>query len=468
VNRHEFDIYLELYKRGEFGRIPIGKYPDGSYFYMTDKQVQTCELIADDQTLEVGYGGSARGGKSIVECTIIIFDCFAYPGIAWGLCRKKLVVLKKTVLKTLYNQFNFYGIALEKDYKFDGELHIFTFKNKSEIFLIDTAFQPSDPLNTRFGGFELTRAAIDESNETDKETVNKIFERTGWRLNDVYGLKRKVFECFNPAKNHIYTRYYKPYRDKRESVNRRFIPALPGDNPNPEVQKWVEDMIKTADEITIQRQIYGNFDYDDDPSTLVDYDALTDMFTNTHVIPGDKRISADLAMQGRDRFLAVYWRGLVGSFEIDKEKSSGKSIETDLTRLKTEKGVGNTRIIADADGLGNYLESYINNIYEFRGGARASDPGLYDNLKSELAWLLAERINKREIYIICTEDQQEKIKEEISICLKRQNLDGDTQKRKLVNKEMMKQLIGRSPDFLDVLIMGMHAGRRVKKGMKAL
>jgi len=435
---------------------------------MTPKQIAICELISDDHTIEAGYGGSARSGKTQIESVIIIFESFCYPGIAWGLCRKELVILKKTVLITFQRQLSFYGIT-DKDYTFDGELNMYNFNMGSAVFLINTEFKPSDNLNTRFGSFELTRVAIDESNEANVTVVHKLFERTGWRCNDKYGLKRKVLECFNPAKNHVYTRYYKPYRDKKESDQRRFVPALPSDNPNPAVKEWIDDLLKSdTDKTTIQRQVYGNFEYDDDPSALVDYDAICDMFTNSHVQPGAKKISSDLAMQGRDRFLAVYWSGLIGSFELDKEKADGKSIETDLTKLKTDKGVPNSKMIADADGLGNYLSGYIQSMVEFRGGSRAKDPDKYDNLKSECAWTLAKAINDRSVLILCTEAQQEKIKEELSICLKRANLDSDTQKRKLISKEVMKQLLGRSPDYLDVLLMGMYEGKKERKGQSAL
>ena len=63
MNRHEFDIYIELYKRGEYKHIPIGKYPNGDYFYMTSKQIRALELLNDSTTTHVGYGGSARSGK---------------------------------------------------------------------------------------------------------------------------------------------------------------------------------------------------------------------------------------------------------------------------------------------------------------------------------------------------------------------------------------------------------------------
>ena len=455
MNSHEFDIYLELYKRKAYKFIPIGIYPDGNYFYMTDKQVRALELLNDENTTDIGYGGSARSGKSIIECTAIIFDCFAYPDIAWGLARKELTTLKRTVLLTMFKQLEFYGKKVDVDYKYNQQLNKISFANKSEVFLIDTAFKPSDPLNTRFGGFELTRSAIDESNETDISVIYKLFERTGWRNNDKYKLKRKQFECFNPAKNHVYNRYYLPYRDGTETDHKKFIPALPKDNPHPSVQEWIDDLIKTGDQVTIQRQILGNFDYDDDPSALCQYDAICDLFTNDHVKGGTKYISADLAMQGRDKFIAGYWDGLVCYVALDQSKSSGKSIETDLRRLKEEKQVGNSNIVADSDGLGAYLESYIQNIKTFHGNAIPKNKKEFNNLKSECGFKLAELINNREIKIVCNTLQQEEIKKEISACLKRDNLFVDDQKKKLIGKEQMKESLGHSPDYLDMLLMRM-------------
>ena len=463
MNRHELDIYIELYKRGEYQHIPIGRYPTGEYFYPTDKQVKALKLLSDDITTNVGYGGSARSGKSLIESVAITFDCLAYKGIGWGLGRKELTTLKRTVLRTLFKTFDFYSILNLKTnkgtsnytYNYDQQLNVIKFNNDSEVFLIDTAFQPSDPLHTRFGGFELTRCALDESNETDSEIVEKLFERTGWRLNDKYNLKRKLFECFNPAKNHVYFRFYIPFKNNLEDDWKKFIVALPSDNPHPSVQEWIDDMIRTADHVTVQRQVYGNFDYDDDPSALCSLEAISNLFTNSHVLAGKKCISADLAMQGRDKFIAGFWDGLICYVELDKPKCTGKEIEEDIKKLKTLKCVPNSQIVADSDGLGAYLESYIKNIKTFHGGASANDNTFF-NLKSECAFKLAEKINNHEIRIVCTDKQKEAISLEIGVCLKRENLDSDTNKKKLLSKEEMKKRLGHSPDYLDMLLMRMY------------
>jgi len=395
-----------------------------------------------------------NSGKSALESFYILMNSLAFPNTAWGLGRKELKTLRKTVGRTLFTLMGFYGLQPDIDYKYKQEDQIIYFSNKSEILFIDTIYQPSDELFTRFGGLELTGCAIDESNESVYEAVSVLFSRCGWRNNEKYGLKKKMLETFNPDKNHVYTRYYLPYRDKQEVENRKFIPALPSDNPHPAVQEWIKDMLKEGDQILIERLVNGNFDYDDDPSALCDYDSICAMFTNEYVRPGTKRISADLAMQGRDKFIAGLWDGLIVTIPIDKAKATGREIETDLKTLKLEAEVANTSIVADSDGLGAYLESYIKDIKTFHGGKTALHPLVYGNLKSECAFKLAEIINNKRIYIKCTPQQADRIKKEVSMCLKRDNVD--IEKKNLIKKELMKEKLGHSPDYLDMLIMGMY------------
>ena len=212
------------------------------------KQWQAYELLTDKTTNFIGYGGSARSGKSYLLAYWLTAMCLAYPDTAWGLGRKELKNLKRTTLLTLFKVFAECGLVKDVDYKYNQQDQKITFNNKSDIFLIDTAYQPSDPLYTRFGGLELTGCAIDESNETKIEAIEILFTRIGWRNNDKYDLGRKMLETFNPDKGHVYTRYYKPHKNRIEREHIKFIPALPKDNPHPSTKVWIEDMVKTADE----------------------------------------------------------------------------------------------------------------------------------------------------------------------------------------------------------------------------
>lgn len=461
MNRAELEVYLELYKRGCYSEIPIGKYPNGDYFYMTDKQIKALELLNDNTTTSVGYGGSARSGKSLIEVVAIIFDCLSYPDVAWGLARKELTTLTKTVLVTLYSQFDFYGLKDKADYNHDHKYNYISFSNKSKIWLIDTKTKPTDPLNTRFGGLELTRCAVDESNETDIGVIIKLFERTGWRHNDKYGLKRKVFECFNPDKKHVYRRYYMPWRKKQESESVKFIQALPGDNPNPAVKEWIDDMMVTADKITIERQINGNFEYDDNPYALCDYDNILAVFENDHLISGgEKYITADIARYGSDKARIGVWKGWelieVVSFDI----SSTTDIQGAIEALRVKHQIPKHNCVADEDGVGGGIvdncgiKGFLNGSRPFKEtvtDAKKEVPN-YENLQTQCIFGLAEKINDNQIYISAdlAEQEKEQIKEELG-SIERDS--SDMKKLAVVKKAKVKESIGRSPDWRDMLLM---------------
>ena len=453
MDRHELLIYVELFKRKKYDLIPIGSYTNGDYFYCTNKQIEVLELLADDTTTSVGYGGAARTGKTLIESVAIIFDCLAYDGIAWGLARKELTILKRTALLTLFKQLNFYGI---KDYNYNQQLNKITFDNGSEIFLIDTAKQPADPLHTRFGGLELTRCAVDESNETNQEIVDKIFERTGWRLNDKYGLKRKVFECFNPAKNHVYSRFYKPWADKEQTTFRKFIQALPTDNPNPAVAEWVADLLqdKSISESTKQRQIYGNFEYDDNPYAMFDYSKICDLFTNSGVKSDGKRyMSCDIAYMGADIFTIGIWEGfrLIKVYGI--EKIDETAIGTKIKELSKEHNVPHSNIVYDADGLRSFTRNSLVRIEGAKPFVNNSKPlksPQYRNLKSECAFMLRDHVERGLIFIEDLKFKKQIISDLEQIC--RLPLD-DEGKISLESKSKFKERTSRSPDFFDMLLM---------------
>ena len=257
----------------------------------------------------------------------------------------------------------------------------------------------------------------------------------------------------NPKKNWLYREFYKPWKEDKLQAPYAFIQALVQDNPWA-TEDYIESLRNTKDRVTKERLYFGNWEYDNDPTALCNYDAICDLFTNEFIAPaGESTGSADLAMKGRDRFIAGHWKGNVCFIKLDQEYSTGKSIETDLKRMMIECSIPRSKMIADSDGLGNYLESYLNGIKEFHGGARPINPE-FDNLKSECAFKLAEMINNRLLRIVCTEAQRERIIEELSV-LKQAHIDADTRKKGIISKEKMKEILGHSTDYLDMLIMAM-------------
>lgn len=401
---------------------------------------------------KIFLGGGAGGGKSWFLCETRLINCYLYPGYKSFIGREELKRLMASTYLTWCKVCSHHKIP-QSDWKLNGQYNFIEFKNGSRVDLLDLKYLPSDPLYERFGSLEYTDGAIEESGEIHFLAYDVLKTRIGRHRNTELGVLPTITMTGNPKKNWTYNLFYKPWSIGELPSDTAFIQSLYNDNPYT-AESYGKQLSDITDIATKERLMYGNWDYDDDPSALVEYDALLDMFTNTHVQHGKKTISADLAMQGRDKFVAGFWDGLRCTVAIDMKKSTGKEIENELTRLKNTRGVSNTSIVADSDGLGAYLNSYIKNIVTFHGGGTAIHNKEFGNIKDECGFKLAEKINNREIYIICTKAQEEEIKKELSVCLKRDNIDTD--KKKIINKAKMKEYLGHSPDYLDMLLMGMY------------
>lgn len=421
--------------------------------YGNEKQKEACKLWNDDEVTEIVFGGAKIGGKSFLGCNLIFSDAFTYPDTFYFIARKQLIDLRKHTIPSIKEVFQIWGID-ERYYKYQGTDNYFELYNGSRVYLIDAKYLPNDPLYERFGSMQMTRGWIEEGGEFTIEAKSNLLASIGRKNNEKYNLAPKLLITCNPKKNFLYSDYYKKFKDGNLEPWKRFIQSLPSDNKKAP-KSYILNLERSLTKSQKARLLHGDWEYDDDPDLLVDYDAVCDVFTNDHVQETtEKSISADLAMKGRDRFVAGSWKGLVCRISIDKILSDGKQIEGDLRKLMTKEGIGRSRLVADSDGLGSYLESYLKGIKEFHNGASALDSIKYANLKSECAYKLAELINKREIRIICSKEQEEIIKEEL-MTLKGANMDNDTQKKKIISKDEMKAILGHSPDYLDMLIMGM-------------
>jgi phage terminase large subunit len=403
-------------------------------------------------------------GKSYIGCAWIILSCVQHAGVRYLIGRRELTNLKKTTLMTFFQVCKELGLLSDIHYTLNSQLNIINFFNGSQVLLMDMAYKPSDPDYLRFGGLELTGAFCDESNECDLKSIEILKTRIGRCKNDVFSLVPKLLETFNPSKNHIYQRYWVPYKNKQLPEHRIFIPALATDNPYLD-HSYIKQL-ENADEVTRERLLKGNFDFDADDRALVSYPRIIDCFTNSFVPEGEKRLSADLAMQGRDNFVIAIWNGNRVTLPLIKNKARGKEIETDLKQYAEKYHVPRSKVVVDSDGMGGYIESYMEGIVEFHGGSAAFESDKYFNLKSQCAYKLAELINKGELYLDVPEDayvvvnnRQERLRDvlvaELSQ-LKKNSVDKD-EKLRIIPKEDMKQNLGRSPDLLDVLLMGcMH------------
>ena len=432
-------------------------------FKPSKKQFEAWKLLTDSTTLFVGYGGAAFSGKSYLLCYWLTTMCIAYPDTAWGLGRKELVNLKKTTLITLFKVFKECGIESGKDYNYNQQMNFIKFSNDSIIYLIDMANKPSDPLFTRFGGLELTGAGIDESAENEYKAIEILFTRLGRRNNHKYNLTKKMLETFNPSKGHVYQRYYNPYKNKQETPETKFIPALPSDNPSPEVEEYISGIVKTADNTTIQRLIYGNFEYDDNPYALFDYNDILNMFTNEFIQPSHKKyLTCDIAYEGSDLFVVGVWAGMVLKEVIAIDKIDETQVSKKIHDIRIKNNVPLSNVIYDADGLKTFVRQssktgYLAGAKEFHNNGKAikikgKDENFY-NLKAQCYFELAKLVKNNEIYIKCKQYRKQIIDELEQICKLPLNDDG---KIRLEKKDDLKERLRRSPDFADMMMMRMY------------
>jgi hypothetical protein len=440
------EIEKELFKRGEFDFITVTERGKNK------KQEQALHELTKGVSREILYGGAAGGAKSWTGAAFLTFMCECYPGTRWFVGRDSKTDLRNGTLPTFLKVFKLYGV---EGVVYNDKYSYLQWTNGSRIDFIDLGFYPKDKLYERFGSFEWTGGWIEEGGEVNFGAYDVLKTRIGRHRNDEYGIRPILFVTCNPKKNWLYYEFFTPWKLKKLDKKKKFIQAFAQDNPANE-STYIDQLRSLSDKSKKERLLLGNWDYDDDPAALCEFDAIIDLFTNDHVTAkGEKRLSADLAMKGRDRFIAGNWHGLVVNIAIDKEISTGKEIEGDLKACMISNQVPHSKTVVDSDGLGSYLESYLNGIKEFHGGAKAREDKEYGNLKSECGYLLASYINQRKMKVMCTQEQKQRIIEELGV-LKSKNIDADEKRKYIVSKEEMKELLGRSPDYLDMLLMGMY------------
>ncbi len=441
------EVCAELYRRKNF--LVQASTPWGVH----EKQLYALQLLNSPDITTIGYGGSARSGKSWIAGEYLTMSCLVYPDTGWGLARKELKNLKRTTLITLFKVFQKYKLRIGHDFNYNQQDQIITFKNKSQIFLIDTAFQPADPFYTRFGGYELTGVVIDESNESPYQAIEILSSRTGFRRNIEYGLPPRALEMFNPDKGHVYNRFYLPFKNNREDSDKKFIKALPSDNPDPQVKIWIADQSKKASEITIQRLIHGDFDYDDTKDKMIDHDSMNDYFSNEHVLadPKQKFITADIARMGKDSTMIRIWYGFRVVERVQIFKSKINETADAIRALATKHSIPISRVIVDEDGVGGGVRDFLN-CYGFINNAKPIGKTNYVNLKAQCTFLMAQLINDKKVYEPCSNiSLQQTIKEEMD-WVRERGIDDDG-KLKVIPKDEVKQAIRRSPDDWDSIMM---------------
>jgi hypothetical protein len=447
-----FEIYVEKFRRGNFDFITTH---NGEKHI---KQEQALKILTDSETREFLYGGAAGGAKSWTGAAWLLFMALLYPGSKWFIAREELKRIRSSTFITFKKVCKEYAIP-DNIWRYDGNDNVVKFKNGSQIDMLDVQFVPRDPFYERFGSMEFTGGWIEEGGETNFGAYDVLKTRIGRHLNKEFGLIPKIFVTCNPKKNWMYSYFYKPFKEGVLKPIQKFLQAFVKDNPFID-KLYIEQLEGTTDKAKRARLLDGNWEYDDNPFKLCIYDKILDLFRNDHLTNENKKyITADVARFGSDLAVIGVWEDWelieVHEFEISKTTE----IQTCIKALQKKHSIPKDQCIADADGVGGGVVDNLD-IIGFTNNGRPFDEDLgdekdtpkYKNAQTQLLVYVAEKIiNKNKMFISAelSEEQKERIKEELDTIEQDPNYDVIT----LVNKATIKENIGRSPDYRDMILM---------------
>ena len=416
----------------------------------THTQERAIQYLFDKTTTEVLFGGAAGGGKSWVGCSWLILMCLKYPKTRYLMGRSKLTSLKTTTLNTFFEVCQSWGIEADKHYTFNAGSNIIKFYNKSEILLKDLFLYPSDRNFDNLGSLEITGAFIDEANQITEKAKNIVASRMRYKLDD-YNIIPKLLMTCNPAKNWVYSQYYRPSKEGKQKPHRKFIQSLVDDNQY--ISKYYKTQLETLDELSKQRLLFGNWEYDASKDSLIDYNAIISLFSQKG-IEGQKYISCDVARFGSDRTVIVLWEGLYAIKIKTLLKSAVNDVVDEVKKIQQEFQVPLRNIIIDEDGVGGGAKDYLR-CQGFVNNSRALKNENYMNLKTQCYYKLADLINKGQIGISCQDvNVKNYIMEELEQ-VRAKDMDKDN-KLQIIPKDTIKAILGRSPDYADALAMRMY------------
>lgn len=465
--------------------LPVKSNPAASEhlaFELSFKQSIAWDFLHDKVTIELLYGGGAGGGKSQLGCAFAIEMSLKYEGIRGLIGREALKDLKESTLLTFFDVCARMGLIEGADYTYNQQNNVITFlQTGSTIYLRELGWLPSDPNYDRLGSTEYTWAFIDEGNQVRQKAKNIVRSRLRYKITS-NGLVPKLLITCNPSKGYLYSEFFKPAKEGKLDKTKQFLKALATDNPF--IDPFYIQNLRGLDPESQERLLFGNWEYDGDPSTLVRYEALNDLFSNVVLIPRDadgkvlpsaKYIICDVARFGGDRTVLTYWEGLVCKrIAIYTKLPSTPPLKDDGTTLDWSKpsvagkvkewrefyGVPQSHVLLDEDGVGGGATDLLH-CKGFMGG-RSPFPmprnhkmkQNYLNLRSQCYYKLVEHINTRTVAVSIDQPELRDllVSELEQIKAKDHDKDG---KLAIVPKDDIKEKIGRSPDLADTFMMRM-------------
>ena len=431
-------------------------------------QLKAIEKWIDPVTEEIVFGGNKGGGKSNLGCCLIFGDALIYPDTRYFIARESLNDLRLYTVPTINELFSaIWKIDITKYAKFNGQDNYYRCYNGSIVQFIGCAHIPSDPLYERFGSMQWTRGMIEEGGEVSELAKINLALGIGRWKNDVYGLLRKLLITCNPKKNWIKYNYVDLHKQGKLPPDKAYIPSSVYDNKHRQIgyEKVLEQLTGTAR----QRLLLGDWDYDSDDDCLVRSEKIFDLYNNQHIPTGEYFLTCDVARFGKDKTVVFIWSGFRIIHVRVLVHASTSETTSEILRLCSIWQISMSNVCVDDDGVGGGVVDnlpgcvgFVNNSTPLPNPKDPSKKNNYDNLKSQCCYSLAELINKGGIYIefdigsMFIDDSRsvkQLLNQELEN-LREKEVDAD-KKKGVMAKDKIKEIIGRSPDYLDAMMQRM-------------
>lgn len=429
---------------------------------LTEKQWLLLASFLNKDVREILYWGWARWWKTWWVSEIIIASCLQYPWIVWMVWRKQWTDLRETTLNTILKVMASHWWREWREYTINMQEKKIKMFNGSKILFMALRLEPSDMDYNRLGSYEITHAFVDEAQEVPRKAIDVLKTRMSEKVKE-YWLSPKLLMWCNPWKWHLYNDFISPFMNWNLAKERVFISALYKDNPLVDSEKY-EKQYESASKAVKERLLNWNWEYDDSPWRLYDYDDIIYMFSNQKWIRGDRYITCDVARHWRDNAVILVWAWwciidikILWKCWIDE-------LKLEIERLASVYNIEMDQVIADEDWVGWWLvdmlkcKGFINNsspIHPFSAKIIDYKKQNYVNLKTQCYFELAKPIKARAISIDTENwDFMDKLSEELD-CMVEVDIDKDW-KKKIISKQELKDKLGRSPDFADAMMMRMY------------
>lgn len=244
------------------------------------------------------------------------------------------------------------------------------------------------------------------------------------------------------------------------------------------------------DEEQRMRDLEANWNYRAVGDDMIKAAELEAVFANAAQLgDGVHRASADIAFTGGDNFVMWHWIGWHCADLLVCRLDSRTLVSVVRAKLR-EWGVSEENFTYDLQGIGQYFKGFFPDAVPFNNQAaptacsRAERDGiknLYKDLKSQCAWMFAQKIKNLEISVSpellarkYSGDGFSKVplrqilqKERKMV---RRDEDSDDTAFRLIRKKLAKRFVGHSPDFFEswfyIMIFALNKNKHKKvKGL---